>query len=99
LIFFMTVSRSACESLMPSLMVCWISGENLVMSKVCPGPMLSLAKRARRALSEGLGGQNWKRKLTVGKMSGEGAAAMSAGLGQLTAGAAAGAGCLRNVLS
>jgi len=71
---------------MPSLIACWISGENLLMSKVCPGPTLIFAKRARRAFSDGFGGQNWKRKLTVGKMSGEGVA-ISAGLGQLTAGA------------
>ena len=57
---------------MPSLMACWISGEKLLRSKVWPGPMLSFAKRARRALSDGLGGQNWKRKLTKGKMSGRG---------------------------
>ena len=84
---------------MPSLMACWISGENLLMSKVWPGPTLILAKRASRALSDGLGGQNWKRKLTKGKIAAAGRHDVRPACGQLTAGAAGGAGWWRNELS
>ncbi len=60
--------------------------------------MLSLAKRVRRALSDGLGGQNWKRKFTKGNMAGV-VDMSSANFGQLMAGADAGAGWWRNALS
>ena len=55
------------------------------------GADVQLREAARRSFSDGLGGQNWKRKLAIGKTSGEGVM-MSAGWGQLTAGGEGGAG-------
>src|SRR3974390_378579 len=91
LIFFITAPRSALESLIPSLIACCTSGGNLAKSNVWPGPMWSLAKRARSSFSEELGGQNWKRKLTSGNIAGE-VAMSSVGFDQLMAGEAGGAG-------
>src|SRR5580692_2824201 len=53
LIFFIMSPTSAAVSAMPSLMACWVGGVKVARSKVLPAPMLSLAKRAMRSVSEG----------------------------------------------
>ena len=57
--------------------------------------MSSLAKRRGASLSDGFGGQNWKRKLTMGNTSGRGLAEVACWLGQVMEGAAGGAGLVQ----
>jgi hypothetical protein len=55
---------------MPSSIAFFISGESLLASKVLPGPILILAKRAINSVSDGSVGQNRRRKFRILKHSG-----------------------------